>query len=381
MTEYRHFAVGLRTLAGLIALAGLLGLSACGGGSGAPNNVFDTPGTLALVPSPLVVYSGNPATITVAGGQPPYSAFSSDQSALPVQSNVIGSTVNLLPDLVAADTSVTLTARDSRGDSAVGAITIKPAPLVNSLTLKADGFSEGCPNPGGSASAVDAVGQTFICAGQTGSVAVTLRNAVGGGLAGRLIRFDVVQGPFQFFTSGPGQPDTFALSFTVPTDLNGNAVARIRATPNATMQMVIVQATDLLTGTYVRGIFVVTNGADGGLLIVPDTVNITGPDTETCSSGVVTSFFIFGGTPPYTISNTFPQLLTVSPTVVDSSGAGFNATTRGACLSPAIVAITDAAGHTKTVEITNDLGDAAPATTTSNNPITISPSSIPNPYL
>ncbi len=204
MTEYRHFAVGLRTLAGLIALAGLLGLSACGGGSGAPNNVFDTPGTLTLVPSPLVVYSGNPATITVAGGQPPYSAFSSDQSALPVQSNVIGSTVNLLPDLVAADTSVTLTARDARGDSAVGAITIKPAPLVNSLTLKADGFSEGCPNPGGSASAVDAVGQTFICAGQTGSVAVTLRNAVGGGLAGRLIRFDVVQGAVPVLHQWPG---------------------------------------------------------------------------------------------------------------------------------------------------------------------------------
>ncbi len=130
-----------------------------------------------------------------------------------------------------------------------------------------------------------------------------------------------------------------------------------------------------------RGIFVVTNGADGGLLIVPDTVNITGPDTETCSSGVVTSFFIFGGTPPYTISNTFPQLLTISPTVVDSSGAGFNATTRGACLTPAIVGITDAAGHTKTVEITNDLGDAAPPTTTSSNPITVTPSTIPDPYL
>ena len=36
MTEYRHFAVWARTLAGLVALAGLIGLSGCGGGSGAP---------------------------------------------------------------------------------------------------------------------------------------------------------------------------------------------------------------------------------------------------------------------------------------------------------------------------------------------------------
>ena len=43
MTEIRHFAGWLRSLAGLAAVAGVLALSACGGGSGAPNNFFQTP--------------------------------------------------------------------------------------------------------------------------------------------------------------------------------------------------------------------------------------------------------------------------------------------------------------------------------------------------
>ncbi len=51
MTEPRLFAAWLRSLAGLAALAGLLGLSACGGGSGAPNNVYDTPGPLTVLPA------------------------------------------------------------------------------------------------------------------------------------------------------------------------------------------------------------------------------------------------------------------------------------------------------------------------------------------
>ena len=40
MTEKRLFAGWLRSLTGLAAVAGMLALSACGGGSGAPNNFF-----------------------------------------------------------------------------------------------------------------------------------------------------------------------------------------------------------------------------------------------------------------------------------------------------------------------------------------------------
>jgi hypothetical protein len=380
MTENRHFAVWARNLAGLVALAGLIGLSGCGGGSGAPNNVFNTPGALTLLPNPLTVYSATPATATIAGGQPPYTIVSSDQVALPVQANVNGNTVTLFPNTVAAATSVTLTARDALGASSSTIVTIQPAPFINSLKLKADSFSNSCPNPAGSANPTDEVVSTFVCSGQTASLAVQLAGIVGGPIAGRLVRFDIVQGAFQIFTELPGQTPTFALTYTVPTDQNGQAVVRIRAVPGAAHQTAIVQATDVSTGAFVRGTFVIVSVSAGNtadLLVIPDTVTITGPDRLTCSSGVPSTFFIFGGQPPYTISNTFPGSVLVSPTVVLTSGAGFTVTTTGACVDPVVIGITDSAGHTVTVRLSNNLGTLAPPTFTSPNPILVSPSPVP----
>src|SRR6185437_7484081 len=122
--------------------------------------------------------------------------------------------------------------------------------------------------------------------------------------SGRPIQFDVIQGDFQIFTNAAGAPDTFGLSYTVPTDQNGNAVVRVRANPAAHQQLVIVQATDVTSGNFVRGIFVVYQYLPAGptqLQIVPSTLTITGPDNQTCSSGVVATFYIFGGQPPYTV--------------------------------------------------------------------------------
>ncbi|HVN36404.1 MAG TPA: hypothetical protein VMU96_14260, partial [Casimicrobiaceae bacterium] len=205
MTENRPFAFQARIVAGLFALAGLIGLAGCGGGSGAPNNPFNTPGDLAVTPAALTTYAGTPATVTIAGGQPPYTIVSSDQTTLPVPFNVSGSTLTVVPNNVGAVTAVTLTARDAFGDSAQSAVTVNPAPLLNSLTLKPDAYSDTCPNPGGSANPTDTEGSSFICSGQTASIAAKVANPVGGGLAGRLVRFDIVQGAFQINTELPGQ--------------------------------------------------------------------------------------------------------------------------------------------------------------------------------
>jgi hypothetical protein len=106
MTEKRMLPACLRSLAGLLALAGTLALTACGGGSGAPNNPYapgpSTPGPLAALPSDITVYSRTPATLTVTGGVPPYYAYSGNPSVLPVAQAVAGDTVLLLAN-VAAD--------------------------------------------------------------------------------------------------------------------------------------------------------------------------------------------------------------------------------------------------------------------------------------
>ena len=85
MTEIRHFAGWLRgrlrTVAGLAAVAGTLALSACGGGSGAPNNFFDN--FMTVAPTAATAYSGVPTTLTINGGAGPFQASSSDSGALP----------------------------------------------------------------------------------------------------------------------------------------------------------------------------------------------------------------------------------------------------------------------------------------------------------
>jgi len=391
----------LRPFMTLAALAAVLSLAACGGGNGAPNNMFDTSNQtlpLSVFPATSNVFAGTPATLTVTGGTGPFTVFSSDESIVPVPQGVSGNTLTIVPNRVGADTPVTLTFRDARGQVFAATVNVKTALLINSLTLKADNFLAPCPSGKvDSTTPTDTNDSTWICSGQTGSVAVRVQNGNGGGLTGQFVRFDIVQGDFQIFTQGPGQPNAFARCYIVPTDQNGNAVARIQANPSAPQQIVIVQGSVLGTtppptstpacdpatvptnNDFVRGIFVIQNVTSGGpeMAVLPSTVTITGPDTQTCSAGVVSTFYVYGGQPPYVIRNTFPQALVISPTLVTTSGAGFNVTTTGACVTPATIVIADAAGHTTSVTLNNNLGNTPPNTVTNKNPIVIGPLPIP----
>src|SRR5690348_13705210 len=375
----------LRPLLTLAAMAGVLSLAACGGGNGSPSSIGSTPSVaLAVLPAAPTVYSGTPVTLTVSGGQGPFALFSSDQSVLAVPLSTDGSFV-ITPGVVSTDTTVQVTVRDARGSLLTIPVLVKAGLLVNTMTLKADDFAPVCPNDRIlSSSPTDNVGSTWICSGQTGTVGVRLQNVVGGGLAGRPIKFDVIQGDFQIFTNAAGQPETFGLTYTVPSDQNGNAVVRVRANPDAHQQLAIVQATDVTSGNFVRGIFVVyqvVQGSANQLQVSPQTVTITGPDTLTCSANVAASFFIFGGTPPYTVSNPFPQALTLQQTFVQNSGGGFTVITKGQCVTPATLTIRDAAGHTTTVTLNNNVGTTPPPTNTLPAPIVVTPNTNSLPVL
>ena len=68
--------------------------------------------------------------------------------------------------------------------------------------------------------------------------------------------------------------------------------------------------------------------------------------------------FVFGGNPPYTISNSAPDAFFVTPVLVTSTGGSFRITPSGVCAENATIAITDAAGRTTTFTASNKPGTA-----------------------
>ena len=94
---------------------------------------------------------------------------------------------------------------------------------------------------------------------------------------------------------------------------------------------------------------------------------------------MVVQYYIFGGTPPYKVAATFPQVVTISPATVLTNGGGFTATTNGACFVNMQYAISDATGRTlpggSSPLLTNELGK-----TTAPPPaaMTVSPAAVTN---
>jgi len=354
----------LRPLLTLAAILGVLSLAACGGGGGAPNNPYKGGvGPLTITPSQANLYSGNPFVFSVTGGNGPYTIISNDQAVLPVVGTLNGNTLVVTPGNVGTDTPVTLSIRDASGAATSAALTVKPA-----LLLPASITITGNPNCG--ASGAD------LCSGQDGTATVQMTGPAGAPLAGRDVRFDVVQGNFSLSSTAAGQP--LVQSLTVTTDQNGTATARIVVPVNAATQIATIRATDVTGGSSVVGQFTIAqfvNGA-GVLTVIPTgTTTFTGPDTAHCANGASATFYVFGGTPPYIIATNFPQALVIGGSPVQRSGGGFTVTTNGTCVVNGTFTITDATGRTVTTPptVTNALGTAAPPPET----LTITPPSQP----
>jgi len=363
MPGYRLTA-WLRPLLTLAALAGMLSLAACGGGNGSPSQVINGGGVtpLTVTPSTATAFSGVPFTFLISGGTQPYTILTSDQTALPVVGTLNGNTLVVVPGNVGADTTVTMSVRDAAGQATAATVTVRPALLLpTSITIT------GNPNCGSSGA--------DLCSGQDGLASVQVLGPGGAPLAGRPVRFDVVQGDFAISSTAPGQP--VVQSVTVNTDQNGNAAVRLVVPPTAATQVATVRATDVTSGSSVVGQFTISQFINGNsvLSVIPTGVTtFTGPDTQTCSSGASATFYVFGGTPPYTIATNFPTAISITGNPVQRSGGGFTITTNGTCLTGLTFAITDAAGRTLLTPptATNAFGTAAPAPA----PILLTPNSI-----
>jgi hypothetical protein len=97
--------------------------------------------------------------------------------------------------------------RDAANQTATSEITVRPSFLLPaSITITPNAT----PCPGGD-----------LCSGQTSVASVKVTGGGGTALAGRSVKFDVVQGQFALQTTNPGSPLTSTL--TVISDANGEA--------------------------------------------------------------------------------------------------------------------------------------------------------------
>src|SRR3989454_9066885 len=342
MAPNRINARWLRSISALLAFATLAVLGGCGGGSGAPNNPFapppTVPGPLTILPSSATVYSNTPAILTISGGVPPYFVVSSNTVILPVGASVTNGTIVLLPANVLGDTAVLITAQDSAGTKTTATVTVKPAPIFNTLTITP---------------ASAACGANAICSGQTATAKVTVTGLGGVGIPNRQVRFDVVSGAFAIQSNDPANP--LVSTLTVVSDQFGVAQVIIQANANAPTQPALLRATELTTGNQQTAQFTIVQTINGAAVLsgVPSDATITGPDKVTCSSGFRIDYFIYGGTPPYTVVSTFPNAVTLINSTVLAPGLPFTAITNGTCVDPLVFSIRDAVGLQTTATLHN----------------------------
>jgi hypothetical protein len=319
------------------------------------------PPPLVVLPSPAIAFSNVLSTLSVSGGVPPYQAFSSNAAVLPVTQAVASGVIPLFPSTVATDTAVTITVQDSASTTASASVTVRPSTLINAIVIKPN--STDC-------------GTNAICSGQTGTATVTLTVPGGGPASGRQVRFDVVAGPYGIVVAG-GTPSSAPTvpSLIVTSDASGIATVNLRADNDAPTQPAQIRATDLTSGQQVTADFLVQQRTDGATLltVVPSEVNITGPFVDVCSAGFRVDYYIYGGTPPYRVTPSFPDAVTILNNLVTASGGFFRAITNGTCVNPVTFSIVDATGRQTSATLNNVPGSAAIPTPPEPSDLVVTP--------
>jgi len=301
---------------------------------------------LAINPATVTVFPDLPATFTISGGSGAYSAFSSNAAVLTVPTTVTGTSFTVVPNAVTADTAVDITARDGKGTTVTSKVTVKPSSLLNQIT-----FTPLTPTGAD-------CGTNTICAGGDAQIVVkAARNGLN--LPSRKIRFEVFQGSFQFIT--PALPVTTdsgkpVNSLEILTNDQGEAVVRITANAGATTQVATLQTTDVtdsaspLVRRYNFNIIRSVSGVAVLSVLPSATVTITGERGNTlgangsCPTGSTVDYYIFGGTPPYTVASPRTDVAPVSPTAVLTNGGKFTAQIKD-CVTVSFV-VSDSSGRT-----------------------------------
>ncbi len=346
----QHSGIVQRLTRAALAAFAFVAIASCGSGGVNPPPDFST---ITILPAAATAFAGQPTTFVISGGVTPYVVISDNQSVIPISGATNMGTLVVVANDVSGDTVVNLTVRDSKTvpAQAVVAVTVKPATISNEVTIVPTSTQGVACAPA-------------ICSGGDALVGATL-SLRGLPLTGRGVRFDVVSGAFRFITSFPGAPvETLDTTFTTVSDATGKAFARVRVAADAANQTALLRVTDVGSGAFQYASFIVAQatGTSPGFFVTPSSVTFQGPRVDLCASGntgIGTTFFVFGGTPPYTVSNT-STAFALSTSFVGTSGGSFFVTPNGTCVAtPGVpIVIRDASGRTTTVLAANIPGTA-----------------------
>lgn len=361
-----------------VALFSIISFIAGCGGGGAVDPFAVQPAVvippLVVTPSTLNIYAGTPVAVTINSGVGPFQVFTSDAVVLPVTQVVSGAAITLTASNVAVDAVVTITIRDAAAQSTTVAVTVKASPLLGALSITP---TSNTTCAGATASVLN---RAAICSGESGVASITVRSTNTAVLPNRQVRFDVVQGNYNFLIDQAGT--VLAKTYTLTTDQNGKADVVIRTDPGVPSGAALIRVTDLTSGNRVDSAFTIVQATSGAatLSVVPSTYSGSGGFAQECVS-IAGDYVIYGGTAPYTVTNGLPNSGTLTSgtssgqvIVVANQGGIFRFTSRavsdGCSGFTAPLTIVDATGRITTVNFTVTAGTAARA------PAVISPATV-----
>ncbi len=363
-----------------LATVGVLMLAGCGGSNS--SSAVAAPGAaLAAGPTTFSAFGNTVNSITITGGTGPYSVRSSDANTIAVPAQVTGATLSITPKNVLANTVVTLTFTDKVGATSAVTVTVVPATIATPLVTVANASGSAC-----SAENNLAITVATLCAGETGSASVTLKDANGAVLPNRDVLFEVLT--FGGTVAPKADSSVFARLATVTTDATGKATVALKADVEATSEAAFLRATDVTSTHRIDSWFNVlkqTNGASD-LSVVPATGGFTAYYTNECPL-VRREFGISGGKAPYAVTLPAANTLVLNDgTAAAAPGAGITVAKAGArftvqsgetttCVASSTeITVTDALGVVTKPTFNITAGATTRATATTD--LTISPPNI-----
>ena len=352
-----------RSFLGIVLAIGASGLLGSCGGGGAASTGANAPGTtLFVTPANATFFAGIPATFQIVGGRAPFTITSSQPALFPVPGTTNNTSITVLPQnpsvvstgsgTVPASQVVNIDVHDALGAASTAAFIIEQ----NFLTGYGFTFvSTACANPGPTAPSTTTVQPpTAGC-----DTVVQVTTSVNGNLhANQTFRFDVVTGNFLLVDPNTNVAGT---SVTTNTDHDGKALVIIRVPNGALTQVGVFRITDVASGVSTSEAFTITGTNNNSLTTVPTTFTFTGALTTQCGTGSGT-FFVFGGTPPFTAASSDPNITVTSSSNSQPGSFTVTAINPNVCSTNATIVVTDSLGQHTTATVTTAAGSQAPPT-------------------